>query len=212
MGVLDLETFERAATAAASLLAVCLSLLNLHLRRRDRRTRVGVRVRYEYRVGGRGGPRLHDRTQHGLYLGLGEFLRAHGLKYPDGKPVLRFALTNAGGQPVYLEAVRLVLRSGIRGCGRPLVVDLAGGDVLPRKLAAGTANLVHPGGGEPRELVPGGRAGYRVELVRLARVLEEHGHSGNVRLAVEAEDSLGVRHRRAFRLDTHLWSPEQDGR
>src|SRR5918998_6022329 len=104
-------------TAAASMLALVLSLVNLYLQRRDRRPRLRIRVRYEYRADALGGdsdhgtepPRIHDDSQEGLYLRLGDFLREHGLDYPQSTPLVRFAISNQGERVVYLDSVRLVL-------------------------------------------------------------------------------------------------------
>ena len=74
------DALTQAATAAASILALVLSLVNLYLQRRDRTPRLKIRVRYEYRVepaeetpGEAGPPRVHDDSQEGLYLRLGIF-------------------------------------------------------------------------------------------------------------------------------------------
>src|SRR4051812_25271076 len=92
----------QAGPIAVSLLAFILSLINLYLQRRDRRPRLEIRARYEYRTDTPGEasnedaplPLIHDHSQEGLYLLLGNFLREHSLGYPQGTPVVRFALSN----------------------------------------------------------------------------------------------------------------------
>src|SRR5919205_1930828 len=96
------ELLTQAGTTATSVLALVLSLLNLYLHRRDRRPRLRIRVRYEYRIDAPGEepdkdpppPRIHDDSQEGLYLRLGDFLREYGLNYPQGSAVVRFAVSN----------------------------------------------------------------------------------------------------------------------
>jgi hypothetical protein len=78
------DALAQVGTAAASVLALVLSLANLYLQRRDRSPRLRIRVRYEYRAGtsegssrdipggGRPPPRIHDGSQEGLYLLLGD--------------------------------------------------------------------------------------------------------------------------------------------
>ncbi len=93
------ELLVHLGPAATSVLALVLSLIGLYLQRRDRSPRLKIRVRYEYRPGTRdeandGTPRIYDDSQEGLYLLLGDFLREYGLKYPQGSPVVRFAISN----------------------------------------------------------------------------------------------------------------------
>ncbi len=99
------EDLAGAGPTVVSVLALVLSLVNLYLQRRDRRPRLKIRVRYEYRVGvpeagvsgGSPAPQVHDESQEGLYLRLGDFLREHGVvEYPRGSPVVRFAVSNEG--------------------------------------------------------------------------------------------------------------------
>src|SRR5919199_2421635 len=116
--------------AAVSMLALLLSLFNLYLQRRDRRPRLEIRVRYEYRINTPDGatgldalPQIHDDSQEGLYLLLGNFLREYGLEYPQGTPVVRFALSNKGDKVVYLDGIRLSFRTGNLLFGDWLVLD-----------------------------------------------------------------------------------------
>ena len=127
---MDGETLARVLPAAASSVALVLSLAGLYLQRRDRRPRLKVRVRYEYRLGpagrppgrspghspgeasdaGNARPRIHDDSQKGLYKRLGDFLVEHGLqREPEGHSVVRFSLSNEGEKVVYLGSVRLYL-------------------------------------------------------------------------------------------------------
>src|ERR687895_2583336 len=118
------DSMAQVGTTAASVLALVLSLLNLYLQRRDRRPRLKIRVRYEYQVGASeaaspagsqgvsAAPQVHDESQEGLYLRLGDFLREHGVEYPHGSAVVRFAISNEGERVAYLNAVRLVFREG----------------------------------------------------------------------------------------------------
>lgn len=197
--------------AAASLLALVLSLLNLYLQRRDRRPRLKVRVRYEYRAVVGEDPsvaRMHDRSQRGLYMRLGDFLREHGLEYPRGTPVVRFAISNEGEKVAYLSTVRLVFREG-GVFGRRMVLDPVQDRVMPVELARGVANVV--GGQIPVEIVPGDGVGYRFSLTRLATALEREGHAGDVQLVLEAADRLGNTYRRPFRVSTDLWAYHEEG-
>jgi len=196
---------------AVSLLALVLSLFNLYLQRRDRRPRLKIRARYEYRVDTPDGtsdadalPQIHDDSQEGLYLLLGNFLREYGLEYPQGSPVVRFALTNKGDKVVYLDNVRLVFRTGGRLVREWLVLDPTEDRVLPLELAEGIANVLAQGR-LPVELVPGGGVGYRFELVRLANTLRSEGYTGNIRVVLEATDRLGNVYRRAVGINTDLW-------
>jgi hypothetical protein len=74
----------------ASVLALVLSVFSLYLQRKDRRPRLEIRTRYEYRTAPLDGtspdepdpPAIHDRSQEGLYLLLGDFLREYDLEYP----------------------------------------------------------------------------------------------------------------------------------
>jgi hypothetical protein len=151
-------------------------------------------------------PQIHDDSQEGLYLLLGDFLRAHGLGYPQGTPLVRFALSNKGDKAVYLDGIRLVFRTGGRLFGDRLVLDPVEGRVLPLELAEGVANVLGQGGGLPVELTPGDGVGYRFELIRLANTLRKEGHAGNVRMTLEATDRLGNVYRRPFGIDTDLWA------
>jgi hypothetical protein len=56
------------------------------------------------------------------------------------------------------------------------------------------------------ELVPGDSVGYKFELTRLANTLRKEGHTGNVRLTLEATDRLGNAYRHSFSVDTNLWA------
>lgn len=200
------EDLALVGPAAASLLALVLSLLNLYLQRRDRRPRLKIRVLYEYRVVVGEEPavaRVHDRSQKGLYMRLGDFLREHGLEYPRGSPVVRFAISNEGEKAAYLSTVRLVFREG-GAFGRRMALDPAQERVMPLELARGVANVV--GGETPVEIVPGDGVGYRFSLTRLATTLEREGHTGDVRLVFEAADRLGNIYRRPFRVSTDLWA------
>ena len=201
-----------------------LSILNLYLQRKDRRTRLKIRVRYEYRTApptasGHDAEslRVHDDSQEGLYLLLGDFLREHGLTYPQGSPVVRFAISNAGQRTVYIDSVRLALRTCGSGSGGPLVFDPSEERLIPADLAEDQANIVVSGKGarrrRPLELVPGDAVGYSFELVRLANTLKAAGHSGNVHMRLEVSDRLGRIHRCPFGVDTDLWSysEEQEG-
>jgi hypothetical protein len=217
------DTLAQLWTTAASVLALLLSLANLYLQRRDQGTRLAIRVRYEYRAGtpegtleDQGHPplRVHDDSQEGLYLLLGDFLREHGLAYPQGSPVVRFSLSNEGQREIFLDAIRLVFRRKGRWpfSGETLVLDPAGDRVLPLDLAEGVANVLVREGSEglPVRLPPGDGVGYKFELVRLANTLSREGYSGNIRLALEVADRLGNVHRRPFHVNTDLWAyPEE---
>lgn len=225
------ETLAQFGPAAASILALVLSLASLYLQRKDRRPRLRIRVRYEYRAAPSEGaagdpspPQMHDASQEGLYLLLGDFLREHGLRYPRGTPVVRFALSNEGERHVFLDAVCLVVRprgtrfvarlvgGGTRGSAE--VLDPTEGKVLPAGLAGRTANVLLSSGGEGDEaaqLAPGDGVGYRFGLIRLADALKAGGFAGNVRLALEATDRLGNVYRRPFEVNTDLWAhPEPE--
>jgi hypothetical protein len=113
------ELATQVGTTATSVLALLLSLLNLYLHRRDRRPRLRIRARYEYRIEASGEepdkdsppPRILDDSQEGLYLLLGDFLREYALDYPQGSPLVRFAVSNEGERAIYLESVKLILRT-----------------------------------------------------------------------------------------------------
>src|SRR5215210_6922268 len=132
------ENLPQVGPTVVSLLALVLSLFNLYLQRRDRRPRLEIRVRYEYRIDTPDGasdadtlPQIHDSSQEGLYLLLGTFLREYGLKYPQGSPVVRFALSNRGDKVLYLASIRLVFRPGSRLFGDRLVLNPTEDRVLP---------------------------------------------------------------------------------
>jgi hypothetical protein len=208
------ENLAQAGSTAVSLLALVLSLVNLYLQRRDRRPRLEIRARYEYRTGFLGGPSdedvppplIHDDSQEGLYLLLGDFLREYGLEYPQGTPVIRFALSNKGDRVVYLDNVRLVFRPGRRLLGERLVLDPTEDRVLPLELAEGVANVLGEGRRPPVELVPGDGVGYRFELIWLANLLTKEGHTGNIQMKLEVTDRLGNTYRRPFGVNTDLWA------
>jgi hypothetical protein len=214
------DAVAQAGTAAASVLALVLSLANLYLQRRDRSPRLRIRVRYEYRAGTSEGPspegpppRIHDGSQEGLYPLLGAFLREHGLAYPEGSPVVRFSLSNEGQREIFLDAIRLVFRAGGGRLRRreTLVLDPVADRVLPLDLAEGVANVFEREDGSlPVRLAPGDSVGYKFELVRLANTLKREGHAGNVRLALEVTDRLGHAHRRPFDVNTDLWAYPED--
>jgi hypothetical protein len=156
------ESLVQLGPALVSLLALLISLFNLYLQRRDRRPRLEIRARYEYRVGILDGaseadalPQIHDDSQEGLYLLLGDFLRAHGLGYPQGTPLVRFALSNKGDKAVYLDGIRLVFRTGGRLFGDRLVLDPVEGRVLPFELARESPTSSAKAGGYPWNLLPG---------------------------------------------------------
>jgi len=208
------ESLTQFGPVAVSLLALALSLVNLYLQRRDRRPHLEIRARYEYRTGlpdarsGQDGtpPLIHDHSQEGLYLLLGNFLKEHDLEYPQGTPVVRFAPSNRGDKIIYLDKVQLVFRPGYRFLTERLVLDPTGDRVLPLTLAEGVANVLAQGGRLPVELVPGESVGYRFELIQLSNILVKEGHTGNVRLALEATDRLGNVYRRRFEVNTDLWA------
>jgi hypothetical protein len=211
------ENLAQVGPTAVSLLALVLSLFNLYLQRRDRRPRLEIRARYEYRTGDpdvtsardASPPLLHDDSQEGLYLLLGNFLREYGLEYPQGIPVIRFALSNKGDRVLYLASIRLVFRPGNRLFGDRLVLDPTEDRVFPLELAEGVANVLGQGR-PPVELVPGDGVGYRFELIRLANTLRGEGHTGNVRMLLEASDRVGNTYRRPFGVNTDLWAyPEE---
>lgn len=198
--------------AAVSMLALLLSLFNLYLQRRDRRPRLEIRVRYEYRINTPDGasgldalPQIHDDSQEGLYLLLGNFLREYGLEYPQGTPVVRFALSNKGDKVVYLDGIRLSFRTGSSLFGEPLVLDPMEDRVIPVKFAEGVGNVLSQGK-FPVELVPGDGVGYRFELIRLANTLTKEGYTGNIRMTLEATDRIGNTYRRHFCVNTDLWA------
>jgi hypothetical protein len=207
------DNLPQVGPTAVSLLALVLSLFNLYLQRRDRRPRLEIRARYEYRTGdpdvtsgGDASPALiHDDSQEGLYLLLGNFLREYGLEYPQGIPVVRFALSNKGDKIVYLDNVRLIFRTGVRPFGEQLVLDPIEDRVLPFELAGGVANVLGQGR-PPVELVPGDGVGYRFELIRLANTLRGEGHTGNIPMILEASDRVGNVYRRPFGVNTDLWT------
>ena len=172
-----------------------------------------IRVRYEYRTASPNeadesalSPHVHDDTQEGLYLLLGDFLREYGLEYPQGSPVVRFALSNTGERTIYLNAIRLVLRTG-RLFGDRLVLDPVEDRVLPFELAEGV-NVLRSEGGKapPVELIPGDSVGYRFELFRLANTLKREGYEGNLELVLEATDRLGNAYGCPFNIGTDLWA------
>jgi len=214
------EQPDQVLSAVVSILALALSAVGLYLQWRERRPVLEIRVRYEYRVrdepGASGGsdapPRMHDDSQEGLYLLLGDFLKEHGLGYRQGSPVVRFSLSNGGGRAVYLQSARLVLHHNRWTWGSPrgerLILDPTRDKVLPLGLAQGHANVLDPKGEGrlPVELAPGDGAGYRFELTRLANALREEGYEGDVRLAVEATDRLGNTWRRPFGVNVDLWA------
>lgn len=202
-----------------SALALALSVTNLYLQRRDRRPRLRIRARYEYRAVVSGGAdegdgllQVHDDSQEGLYMLLGDFLREHGLRYPQGTPMVRFSVSNEGSRTVYLDGVRIVFRPGGRYKDR-MVLDPVESRVLSYELAEGAGNVIGRGGGRQRvELVPGDGVGYRFGLIRLANTLMNEGYTGNIRLALEVTDRLGGVHRHPFSVSTDLWAyPKEDG-
>ena len=129
---------------------------------------------------------------------------------------MRFALSNEGEKPIYLDEVALVLAASRRSSVGRLVLDPSEGRILPRDIARGTqgtaANVllnqkVQEG---LKDLAPGDGVGYKFEPVRLANVLEEEGYTGNVRLALEATDRLGNAYRRPFEVNTDLWAYSEE--
>lgn len=136
---------------------------------------------------------------------LGDFLREHDLDYPQGIPLVRFALSNKGERAIYLESLRLLV-GGAPGRPRlaPRVLDPTTNRVLAPGLAEGSANVLASGdrGRRPVELVPGDGVGYRFELIRLA----DAGYTGNVRVVLEATDRLGKSYRRPFEVNVDLWA------
>lgn len=208
---MSVQVVAQTGPAVISTLALVLSLANLYLQMRDRRPRLEVRVRYEYRAagpsfGGSDRPQLHDESQERLSMLLGDFLREHGLEYPQGIPLVRFAISNKGERAIYLESLRLLVRGQP---GRRLrVLDPAANRVLDPELAEGSANVLASGRGSrrPVELVPGDGVGYRFELIRLANTLSEAGYTGNVQIALEATDRLGKSYRRPFEVNVSLWA------
>jgi hypothetical protein len=212
------ESLVQVGPTVVSLLALVLSLFNLYLQWRDRRPRLEIRTRYEYRVDTSDGasddnalPLIHDDSQEGLYLLLGDFLREHGLEYPhQGTPVVRFALSNKGEKALYLDTIRLVFRTGSRPFRERLVLDPMEDRVIPLELAEGVANVLSQGR-LPVELVPGDGVGYRFELIRLANTLRGEGHTGNVRIVLEASDRVGNVYRRPFGVNTDLWAYQRSG-
>jgi hypothetical protein len=215
------ELLTQAGTTATSVLALVLSLLNLYLHRRDRRPRLRIRVRYEYRIDASGEepdkelppPRIHDDSQEGLYLRLGDFLREYGLNYPQGSAVVRFAVSNEGERAIYVESVKLVLRPKFPFFGDRLVLDPVEDKVVPYELARGTtADIIgqHVGEKVAAELVPGDGVGYKFELTRLGNILRKEGYTGNVRLMLEVTDRVGNVYVYPFSVNTDLWAYPED--
>ena len=215
------ELATQIGTTATSVLALVLSLLNLYLHRRDRRPRLRIRARYEYRIEASGEepdtdpppPRIHDDSQEGLYLLLGDFLREYGLNYPQGSPLVRFAISNEGERAIYLESVKLVLRPNLSFFGDRLVLDPVEDKVIPYELAQGTtADIIAQHGGDklPVELVPGDGVGYKFELTRLGNILRKEGYTGNVRLMLEVTDRLDKVYVYPFSVNTDLWAYPKD--
>ena len=208
------ESLVQSGPMTISFLALVLSLVNLYLQRRDRRPRLKIRARYEYRIGqpyeasgvDASQPQIHDVSQEGLYILLGDFLREYGFEYPQGSPVVRFALSNEGDKVVYLDSIRLVFRPSGRLFENRLVLDPMEDRVLPLELAEGVANVLGQGERLPVELVPGDGIGYRFELIRLANTLRKEGHVGDIQLMLEATDRLGNTYCRPFGLNTDLWA------
>jgi len=201
----------------ASLLALALSLLNLYLQRRDRRPRLKIRVRYEYRVGDPTSqhdredgalPRIHYDSQEGLYLRLGDFLREYDLAYPSGTPLVRFSLSNEGERDIYLSNIWLTLQAGKGLFRERLVLNPVEDRIISPELAGATSNLLHfeSNGGRTVELIPGGSAGYKLELVRLANTLKQEGYTGNTHITLEAADRIGNTYRARFEVNTDLWA------
>lgn len=196
------DSLAHLAPYLASALAVLLSLLNLYLGRRDRMPRLRIRLRYEYRAAGAAA--VHDRSQEGLYMRLGEFLREHDLAYPSGTPVVRFAVSNVGEKAVHLKSVRLVLRA--KPFGEALVLDPK--HVRLRRLDLSTDAPVNLLSGRS-EVRSGGSIGYRFELIRLSEILTSEGFDGNIRLALEVTDRLNRIHRCYFDVNTDLWTSSE---
>jgi hypothetical protein len=172
-------------------------------------------VRYEYRAGSLeaageddGPPRIHDDSQERLYMLLGDFLKEHGIDYPQGAPLVRFALSNEGERPIYLHSLRLTFHDGPYPFGRRLVLDPAQDRTMSARFAGNAANMLgqSPHQKPPVELAPGDSIGYKFGLIRLANTLREEGHTGNVRLVLEATDRLGNTHRQPFDISTDLWA------
>jgi hypothetical protein len=215
------ELLTQAGTTTTSVLALVLSLLNLYLHRRDRRPRLRIRVRYEYRIDASGEepdkelppPRIHDDSQEGLYLRLGDFLREYGLNYPQGSAVVRFAVSNEGERAIYVESVKLVLRPKFPFFGDRLVLDPVEDKVVPYELARGTtADIIgqHVGEKVAAELVPGDGVGYKFELTRLGNILRKEGYTRNVRLMLEVTDRVGNVYAYPFSVNTDLWAYPKD--
>jgi hypothetical protein len=216
------ELLTQAGTTTTSVLALVLSLLNLYLHRRDRRPRLRIRVRYEYRIDASGEepdkelppPRIHDDSQEGLYLRLGDFLREYGLNYPQGSAVVRFAVSNEGERAIYVESVKLVvLRPKFPFFGDRLVLDPVEDKVVPYELARGTtADIIgqHVGEKVAAELVPGDGVGYKFELTRLGNILRKEGYTRNVRLMLEVTDRVGNVYVYPFSVNTDLWAYPKD--
>lgn len=205
------QALSQGGPVAVSVLALLLSLANLYLQRRDRRPRLEVRARYEYRAGGGHGgipgPQLHEESQERLSVLLGDFLREHGLDYPQGIPVVHFSLSNRGERAIYLESLCLTVKDAPGR--RKWVLDPAANRLLEPELGEGSANVLSRAR-RPLELVPGDGKGYSFELIRLANTLRDSGYTGNVRLALEATDRLGYGFRRAFGVNVDLWAYRED--
>jgi hypothetical protein len=202
------ELLTQVGTTATSVLALVLSFLNLYLHRRDRRPRLTIRARYEYRVDAPAEepnkdpspPRIHDDSQEGLYLRLGDFLREYGLAYPQGSPVVRFAVSNEGERAIYLESVKLVLRPNPPFFGDRLVLVPVADKVIGQ----------HEGEKPPVELVPGDGVGYKFELTSLGNILRKEEYTGNVRFILEVADRPGNVYVCPFSVNTDLWAYPKD--
>ena len=208
MGV---DELARVGPTAVSVLALVLALLNLYVQRRDRSPRLRVRARYEYRAGTpEGGSRplrMHDESQKGLYMRLGDFLREHGLDYPRGSPVVRFTISNEGEKVAYVGAVRLVVRGRL---GSGVVLDPVENKTMPLDLARDVANVAGAAEDLPVEILPGDGIGYKFPLTQLANTLTKEDYTGDVRLSLEVVDRLGNTYRHPFRVDTNLWAYHED--
>ncbi len=121
---------------------------------------------------------------------LGDFLKEHGIDYPQGTPLVRFALSNEGQRSIYLHSLQLALYVGLYPFGHRLVLDPVQNRIVSARFAGEAANMLgqSPHQKPPLELVPGDSVGYKFELIRLASILREEGYTGNIWLSLEATD------------------------
>jgi hypothetical protein len=183
----DWQTIGIVVSLALGIYGAGLSSVNTWMQHRDRRPRVKVSL------------------THALLVG-GAVSIVRGASGPNSDAMLQIAATNTGTQPVTLGGYGLFLPKG----GSPVLVQRAAlgtGQGRPNRIALPGA---HTQDRFPCELQPGQGCKVWIEVVDIARSLQQLGYDGNVELRAYYTDfSDGVYRSNLLPVNVTDWAQHE---